>query len=212
MTRTAEPRMDSTQRCTRAAGGSIPRRLALSLALTLALTLALCGMALATQTGALRGARLGIASEDVDSIIQYLRTVPPNDNVVAADFPHFDLFRRENWGLIVYDEVHLLPAPVFRATARIQAVRRLGLTATLVREDGKEADVFGLIGPKRFDIPWKELEHYGWIAPAVCTEIRVGLHDDARMEYALADPQQRYRLAASTPRKTQVVQIGRAHV
>ena len=120
-------------------------------------------------------------------------------------YPHLGLFDRTEWGLIVYDEVHLLPAPVFRATARIQAVRRLGLTATLVREDGKEADVFGLIGPKRFDIPWKELEHYGWIAPAVCTEVRVGLHDDARMEYALADPQQRYRLAATTPRKTQVV-------
>lgn len=127
-------------------------------------------------------------------------------DVLHSLYPHLGLFDRTEWGLIVYDEVHLLPAPVFRATARIQAVRRLGLTATLVREDGKEADVFGLIGPKRFDIPWKELEHYGWIAPAVCTEIRVGLHDDARMEYALADPQQRYRLAASTPRKTQVVQ------
>ena len=122
-----------------------------------------------------------------------------------GEYRHLELFDSRDWGLIVYDEVHLLPAPVFRATARIQAVRRLGLTATLVREDGKEADVFGLIGPKRFDIPWKELEHYGWIAPAVCTEIRVGLHDDARMDYAMADPQQRYRLAASTPRKAEVV-------
>jgi DNA excision repair protein ERCC-3 len=128
----------------------------------------------------------------------------PSD-ILHRLYPHLALFDRTEWGLIVYDEVHLLPAPVFRATARIQAVRRLGLTATLVREDGKEADVFSLIGPKRFDIPWKELEVHGWIAPAVCTEIRVGLHDDARMEYALADPQQRYRLAASTPRKTEVV-------
>lgn len=128
-----------------------------------------------------------------------------DSDVLHKLYPHLGLFDRTEWGLIVYDEVHLLPAPVFRATARIQAVRRLGLTATLVREDGKEADVFGLIGPKRFDVPWKELELHGWIAPAICTEIRVGLHEDARMEYALADPQQRYRLAACTPRKADVV-------
>jgi DNA excision repair protein ERCC-3 len=120
-------------------------------------------------------------------------------------YPHLALFDRTEWGLIVYDEVHLLPAPVFRATARIQAVRRLGLTATLVREDGKEADVFSLIGPKRFDIPWKELELHGWIAPAVCTEVRVDLPEAMRMEYAMADPTQRYRLAASTRRKLDVV-------
>jgi DNA excision repair protein ERCC-3 len=120
-------------------------------------------------------------------------------------YPHLALFDRTEWGLIVYDEVHLLPAPVFRATARIQAVRRLGLTATLVREDGKEADVFSLIGPKRFDIPWKELELHGWIAPAVCTEVRVDLPEALRMEYAMADPTQRYRLAASTRRKLDVV-------
>ena len=133
--------------------------------------------------------------------------VPPvgDTDLLHQHFPHLGIFDRTEWGVIIYDEVHLLPAPVFRATARIQAIRRLGLTATLVREDGKEADVFGLIGPKRFDVPWKELELHGWIAPAVCTEIRVGLHDDARMDYALADPQQRYRLAASTPRKTEVV-------
>ena len=123
-----------------------------------------------------------------------------------ALYPHLGLFDRHEWGLIIYDEVHLLPAPVFRATARIQAVRRLGLTATLVREDGKEADVFSLIGPKRFDIPWKELELYGWIAPAVCTEVRVELTEDARMEYALAEPSQRYRLAASSSRKLRVVE------
>jgi DNA excision repair protein ERCC-3 len=121
-------------------------------------------------------------------------------------YPHLGLFDRHEWGLIIYDEVHLLPAPVFRATARIQAVRRLGLTATLVREDGKEADVFSLIGPKRFDIPWKELELYGWIAPAICTEVRVQLTEDARMEYALAEPTQRYRLAASSSRKLRIVE------
>ncbi len=136
-----------------------------------------------------------------------------DNDVLHKLYPHLGLFDRTEWGLIIYDEVHLLPAPVFRATARIQAVRRLGLTATLVREDGKEADVFGLIGPKRFDVPWKELELHGWIAPAICTEIRVGLHDDARMEYALADPQQRYRLAACTPRKADVVrQLVAQHV
>ncbi len=128
---------------------------------------------------------------------------PPD--VLHHLYPHLALFDRTEWGLIIYDEVHLLPAPVFRATARIQAVRRLGLTATLVREDGKEADVFSLIGPKRFDIPWKELELHGWIAPAVCTEVRVVLHEDAQMAYAMAEPSQRYRLAASTPRKTEVV-------
>ncbi len=121
-------------------------------------------------------------------------------------YPHLGLFDRHEWGLIVYDEVHLLPAPVFRATARIQAVRRLGLTATLVREDGKEADVFSLIGPKRFDIPWKELELCGWIAPATCTEIRVELTEESRMEYALAEPSQRYRLAATSARKRRVVE------
>lgn len=120
--------------------------------------------------------------------------------------PHLALFDQRQWGLVIYDEVHLLPAPVFRATARIQAVRRLGLTATLVREDGKEADVFSLIGPKRYDAPWRELEAQGWIAPATCTEIRVELSDDLRMEYAVAEPQQRYRLAATTPAKLVVIE------
>ena len=120
--------------------------------------------------------------------------------------PHLALFDQQQWGLIVYDEVHLLPAPVFRATARIQAVRRLGLTATLVREDAKEADVFSLIGPKRYDAPWSELEAQGWIAPASCTEIRVELSDDLRMEYAVAEPQQRYRIAATSPAKLVVLE------
>jgi DNA excision repair protein ERCC-3 len=123
-----------------------------------------------------------------------------------ARYPHLGLFDATEWGLIIYDEVHLLPAPVFRATARIQSVRRLGLTATLVREDGREADVFTLIGPKRFDVPWKELEAQGWIAPATCTEIRVQLSDTQRMEYALAEPEQRYRIAATTPQKTKVIE------
>lgn len=111
--------------------------------------------------------------------------------------PHLALFDSTEWGLIIYDEVHLLPAPVFRAAARIQSVRRMGLTATLIREDGNEGDVFSLIGPKRFDIPWRELEGLGWIAPARCTEIRVHLGDEQRMTYALADPADRHRIAAT---------------
>ncbi len=120
-------------------------------------------------------------------------------------FVHFDLFRRNDWGLIVYDEVHLLPAPVFRITAEIQATRRLGLTATLVREDGKEEDVFSLIGPKRFDVPWKVLEGQGWIATAECFEVRVAMPDEMRMEYALANSRTKFRLASENERKTGVV-------
>jgi DNA excision repair protein ERCC-3 len=119
--------------------------------------------------------------------------------------PHLAIFDRAEWGLVIYDEVHLLPAPVFRATARIQAVRRLGLTATLVREDGKQADVFSLIGPKRYDAPWKELEAQGWIAPAACTEVRVEMTAEQRMEYAVADANLRYRVAATTPAKLDVL-------
>ncbi|MGH2515449.1 MAG: DNA repair helicase XPB [Ktedonobacterales bacterium] len=122
-----------------------------------------------------------------------------------SDFPHFGLVTGHDWGLIVYDEVHLLPAPVFRLTAEIQARRRLGLTATLVREDGREADVFGLIGPKRFDVPWRELERQGWIATAECHEIRVALPDEQRMPYALAEEREKYRMAAENPVKTDVV-------
>lgn len=119
--------------------------------------------------------------------------------------PHLELFDARDWGLVIYDEVHLLPAPVFGMTADLQARRRLGLTATLVREDGREGDVFSLIGPKRFDAPWKDLEHQGWIAPADCVEVRVTLADDERMAYALADPDVRYRLAATSDSKTAVV-------
>ncbi|MFI5273644.1 MAG: DNA repair helicase XPB [Ktedonobacterales bacterium] len=130
-------------------------------------------------------------------------TYRPSDN---SEFPHFELVTGHDWGLIVYDEVHLLPAPVFRLTAEIQARRRLGLTATLVREDGREAEVFGLIGPKRFDVPWRELERQGWIATAECHEIRVALPDDQRMTYALAEDREKYRLAAENSTKMQVVQ------
>jgi DNA excision repair protein ERCC-3 len=121
------------------------------------------------------------------------------------EFPHFQLFDQRDWGLIIYDEVHLLPAPVFRITAQIQARRRLGLTATLVREDGKEADVFSLIGPKKYDVPWRELESRGWIAEAQCTEIRLGLPDDLRMEYAVAEWRNKFRLASENPAKLHVV-------
>lgn len=118
-----------------------------------------------------------------------------------APFPHFDLFRRRRWGLIIYDEVHLLPAPIFRVTAEIQAIRRLGLTATLVREDGRERDVFSLVGPKRYDVPWKELEQKGWIAEAVCYEIRLDLDRSERTRYAVAEKRHKFRIASENPRK-----------
>lgn len=117
------------------------------------------------------------------------------------EFVHLGLFTRRNWGLIVYDEVHLLPAPVFRVTAEIQARRRLGLTATLVREDGREEDVFSLIGPKKFDVPWRDLERQGWIAQAICYELRLPLPDDLRRVYAMAPQREKYRVAAENPDK-----------
>ncbi|MFC9985541.1 DNA repair helicase XPB [Microbacterium keratanolyticum] len=116
-------------------------------------------------------------------------------------YAHLALLDALDWGLIVYDEVHLLPAPVFKLTADLQARRRVGLTATLVREDGREGDVFSLIGPKRFDAPWKQIEAQGYISPAACFEVRVDLPPDARMEYAAATDDERYRLAASAPQK-----------
>ncbi len=121
------------------------------------------------------------------------------------DFPHMRLFGERNWGLIVYDEVHLLPAPVFRMTAGIQAKRRLGLTATLVREDGREEDVFSLVGPKRFDLPWKQLEDHGWIASARCTEVRLPIPPLLRESYACAAPRDKHRIAAENPRKLDVL-------
>ncbi|MEV0809866.1 DNA repair helicase XPB [Micromonospora sp. NPDC050200] len=120
-------------------------------------------------------------------------------------FTHLDLFGARDWGLVVYDEVHLLPAPIFRFTADLQARRRLGLTATLVREDGREGDVFSLIGPKRYDAPWKDIESQGWIAPAECTEVRVTLTDAERMSYATAESEERYRMAATARTKLPVV-------
>lgn len=121
-------------------------------------------------------------------------------------YPHMELFNAHNWGLIVYDEVHMLPAPVFRAVADIQSKRRVGLTATLVREDNKEEDVFSLIGPKRYDKPWKELESQGWIAEAICTEIRVPMDDQLKLRYAVADLRAKYRLSMENPAKLAVVQ------
>jgi len=122
-----------------------------------------------------------------------------------GDFPHFKLFDQRDWGLIIYDEVHLLPAPVFRVTANIQARRRLGLTATLIREDGREEDVFSLIGPKKYDVPWRELEQRGWIAEAACSEVRVALPEPLRMEYAVAEQRHKYRVASENPAKDDVV-------
>ena len=119
--------------------------------------------------------------------------------------PHLELFDARDWGLVIYDEVHLLPAPVFRMTADLQARRRLGLTATLVREDGREGDVFSLIGPKRFDAPWKDIEAQGYIAPADCIEVRVTLTEAERMTYAIAEPDVKYRLASTAESKTEVI-------
>ncbi|GAA2805562.1 DEAD/DEAH box helicase [Kitasatospora paracochleata] len=121
-------------------------------------------------------------------------------------YPHLELFDARNWGLVVYDEVHLLPAPVFKFTADLQARRRLGLTATLVREDGREGDVFSLIGPKRFDAPWKEIEAQGYIAPADCCEVRVTLSDSERLLYATAEPEEKYRFCSTTATKRRVVE------
>lgn len=121
-------------------------------------------------------------------------------------YSHLELFDARDWGLIVYDEVHLLPAPIFRMTADLQARRRVGLTATLVREDGREGDVFSLIGPKRYDAPWKEMENQGWIAPADCVEVRVTLTDEERLAYAMAESEERYRFCATTPSKTHVTE------
>jgi DNA excision repair protein ERCC-3 len=121
-------------------------------------------------------------------------------------YAHLDLFDSYDWGLIIYDEVHLLPAPIFRFTADIQSRRRLGLTATLVREDGMEGEVFSLIGPKRFDVPWKEIESQGYIAPAECIEVRVNLTETERLSYATAEVENRYRYCATTRTKRDVVE------
>ncbi len=136
----------------------------------------------------------------------YRKRGTKKSNIPTIDsYPHFELFDKRNWGLIVYDEVHLLPAPVFSITAELQARRRLGLTATLVREDGREEDVFSLIGPKKYDVPWKDLERQGWIATADVIEIRVPLPNDYRLTYAMAEPRQKYRVAAGSPAKYEVL-------
>lgn len=122
-----------------------------------------------------------------------------------GEYAHLDVLNANDWGLIVYDEVHLLPAPIFKMTADLQARRRLGLTATLVREDGKEGDVFSLIGPKRFDAPWKEIEDQGYIAPAACFEVRIDMDDEQRLNYAISDQDDRYRIAATSSAKLPVI-------
>lgn len=122
-----------------------------------------------------------------------------------ADFTHFSLFGEKNWGLIIYDEVHLLPAPVFRMTSEIQSKRRLGLTATLIREDGMETDVFSLIGPKKFDIPWKVLEKSEWIAQALCTEVRITLPDEVKYQYSVAGEREKFRIASENEKKKNII-------
>jgi DNA excision repair protein ERCC-3 len=123
-----------------------------------------------------------------------------------GEYRHLELFDSRDWGLVLYDEVHLLPAPVFRMTADLQSRRRLGLTATLVREDGREGDVFSLIGPKRYDAPWRDIEQQGWIAPAECTEVRVTMTEAERLAYATAEAEERYRMASTARTKVPVVQ------
>ena len=122
-----------------------------------------------------------------------------------GEYRHLELFDSRDWGLVIYDEVHLLPAPVFRMTADLQSRRRLGLTATLVREDGREGDVFSLIGPKRYDVPWRDIEAQGWIAPADCTEVRVTMTDAERLDYATAEPEERYKICSTAHTKIPVV-------
>jgi DNA excision repair protein ERCC-3 len=163
----------------------------------------------AEMIGEYTGERKEIAPITVSTyqILTYRRNEEGSENESPQKiYPHFSLFTNYDWGLIIYDEVHLLPAPVFRFTAEIQARRRLGLTATLVREDGCEADVFSLIGPKKYDVPWRELEHQGWIATAECHEIRVNFPgEDERLTYAMAETREKYRIAAENPVKLDVV-------
>lgn len=120
-------------------------------------------------------------------------------------YPHFSLFHKRNWGLIIYDEVHMLPAPVFRVVAELQAVRRVGLTATLVREDGCEGYVFSLVGPKRYDVPWKELEREHWIADAECIEVRIDLPVSSEIDYAVSTAREKHKIASMNPEKLPIV-------
>ena len=145
------------------------------------------------------------ASKDVRAVTVSTYQIMTHRDRQEAEFTHLKLFDTRNWGLIVYDEVHLLPAPVFQITASLQARRRIGLTATLVREDGREGDVFALIGPKKADVPWKVLENQGWIATASCTEVRLPLPPDLRMTYAVAETRHKFRVASENPAKTAIV-------
>ncbi len=129
-------------------------------------------------------------------------TYRPDKN---GPFVHFSLFKENNWGFIIYDEVHMLPAPVFKITSEIQALSRLGLTATLIREDGRENEVFSLVGPKRYDTPWSELEKSGYIATAICHEIRVNLPEALEIDYALATNREKFKIASENPLKLKVV-------
>ncbi len=160
--------------------------------------------------GEYTGERKDIAPITVSTyqILTYRRTIKGKDGEPDEEiYPHFSLFTNYDWGLIIYDEVHLLPAPVFRFTAEIQARRRLGLTATLIREDGREADVFSLIGPKKFDVPWRELEQQGWIATAECHEIRVSFSEEEQLNYAMTEAREKYRVAAENPAKQRIAQL-----
>ncbi|MGI6466561.1 MAG: DNA repair helicase XPB [Sphaerochaetaceae bacterium] len=122
-----------------------------------------------------------------------------------GEFPHMKILREGNWGLIIYDEVHMLPAPVFKVTAELQAIYRVGLTATLIREDQKEDEVFSLVGPKRYDVPWSELENQGWIAEAECIEVKVDLPESEEINYAIASKREKYRIASENERKIEIV-------
>jgi len=160
-------------------------------------------------------ARTTLSEDDIGEYSGSLKEIKPvtiaSYSIMAAkrkgEFAHLGVLDALNWGLVVYDEVHLLPAPVFQLTAQLQARRRLGLTATLVREDGREGDVFSLIGPKRFDVPWKQLEAEGYIAPATCVEIRLDLPYSERMEYAASTDRERFRLASTTTAKSALVKV-----
>lgn len=154
----------------------------------------------ADQVGEYTGAR-----KDIRPVTVSTYQIMTHRGSTDAPFTHLELFNKRDWGLIVYDEVHLLPAPVFQITAGLQARRRLGLTATLVREDEREDDVFALIGPKKADIPWKELESQGWIAKARCAEIRVPMPKQLRMQYAVADTREKFRIASENPDKLPVI-------
>lgn len=159
-------------------------------------------------------AKTSLTEDDIGEYSGSIKEIKPvtiaSYSIMAAkrkgEFAHLGVLDAKNWGLVVYDEVHLLPAPVFQLTAQLQARRRLGLTATLVREDGREGDVFSLIGPKRFDVPWKQLEAQGYIAPATCVEIRLELPPLERLEYASSTDKERFRLASTSPSKSAIVQ------